>query len=177
MKISSDLSTTRAITAIEADWYKIKCRTCVINPKPSADGANMLNLGWDVLADKNGDTKYNGRQVNFDNLIYGGVKRSTGEAYNLFRLLQYIAATGIVYAPNGGEQTTIAPVKKEDLYYSPVDGALLVSVDFDPDDFVGKIVMGKVNKEQKFKLNPSTGKYDIPVEGEYNNGIAELKAA
>jgi len=151
-KIVSDLSNTSAGASLPKNVYIMEIIKCddVISKEKEENGRKvgggnpMFVFTYKVTNDPN-NAQYEGRQVGFHNVVYGGVNER-GEPNNIGRVLDQIIATKIPWDHTesncGSVDITASPVRdmKRNAYFCPECSNQIKAIAYDPDHFLHKMV-------------------------------------
>lgn len=157
-KITSDTSNTNPFSAIPRNWYPARIHSNVYG-KSKSTGNPMLTFGFTV--ENNTDApQYNNRQVNFYNVVTGGMDKYN-KPMNINRVIEMIAATKIAWdhigmSGCGAMGVTRAPIldNEKGLFLCPECNKSLSDpgsqISYNSDDFSQKLVkiLADVEKQQ-----------------------------
>lgn len=157
-KIKSNLETTKAFPVIDEGWAQAR-----IYQQPKVEtpdrGAWQMQLDWELIGNQGeagaAQAKWNGRKINFDNVIVGGINNNSGEPYALNRLLQYIGELGISYdCGSCNAANDSKPVRRGQDYFCPSCDSILTSIGYATEDFMGKVAMIHIGQEVQKTRDP-----------------------
>lgn len=153
-KITSNLEHTKAFIPADAGWYPAKVIKCDVDGKAKMPS---VSIDFQILESH---PKYPGRKVMFAGFIAGGTNPKSNEPYSLNSELNYIDSLLVPYTcmACSAEQSE-GPVRDKTDYRCPTCKEVLTNVEFNTEDFVGKIceIELTLENQKKYESDPETG--------------------
>lgn len=155
-RITSNLESTKAFQTIDDGWAQARISGNPTLEQKSKDKAPCLIFTHELFGNQGEEgtasfTKNNGRKINFDRVVVGGMGKD-GEPLSLNRLLMYIGAYGVAYkhvSDSCGAENTSPPVKVGSDFHCPSCNGPLDNIDFESNDFNAKAAMINISSEQQ----------------------------